>query len=199
MTSGMAGIKDKTRCDWCLATPLYMEYHDKEWARPLHDDQRLFEMLILEGAQAGLSWITILNKRNNYRAAYDNFDATKVAKYGEKKVNSLLQDAGIVRNRLKIAASITNAQAFLKVVDEFGSFDKYIWGFVNNKPIINSLKSMADCPANTDLSDKISKDLRKRGFKFVGSTIVYAYMQSIGMVDDHLNSCWRKSQRQGHS
>lgn len=183
---------DKKRCDWCLATPIYKKYHDEEWGIPLKDERRLFEMLILEGAQAGLSWITILNKRDNYRAAYDNFDVHKVAKYGEKKVKSLLADAGIVRNQLKIRASITNAQEFIKIAEEHGSFAKYIWAFVDNKPIINSLKTMADCPATTELSDKISKDLRKRGFKFVGSTIIYAYMQSIGMVDDHLNSCWRK-------
>ncbi|MBE8182325.1 MAG: DNA-3-methyladenine glycosylase I, partial [Candidatus Portiera sp.] len=186
-------MKDKLRCDWCITTPLYKKYHDEEWGIPLRDERRLFEMLILEGAQAGLSWITILNKRDNYRAAYDNFDVHKVAKYGENKVAALLEDAGIVRNRLKIRASITNAQEFIKIAEEYGSFAKYIWGFVDNKPIINSLKTMDDYPASTDLSDKISKDLKKRGMKFVGSTIIYAYMQSIGMVDDHLNSCWRKN------
>ncbi len=186
-------MKDKIRCDWCITTPLYKKYHDEEWGIPLRDERRLFEMLILEGAQAGLSWITILNKRDNYRAAYDNFDVHKVAKYGENKVAALLEDAGIVRNRLKIRASITNAQEFIKIAEEYGSFAKYIWGFVDNKPIINSLKTMDDYPASTDLSDKISKDLKKRGMKFVGSTIIYAYMQSIGMVDDHLNSCWRKN------
>lgn len=186
-------MKDKIRCDWCITTPLYKKYHDEEWGIPLRDERRLFEMLILEGAQAGLSWITILNKRDNYRAAYDNFDVHKVAKYGENKVAALLEDAGIVRNRLKIRASITNAQEFIKIAEEYGSFAKYIWGFVDNKPIINSLKTMDDYPVSTDLSDKISKDLKKRGMKFVGSTIIYAYMQSIGMVDDHLNSCWRKN------
>ncbi len=186
-------MKDKLRCDWCITTPLYKKYHDEEWGIPLRDERRLFEMLILEGAQAGLSWITILNKRDNYRAAYDNFDVHKVAKYGENKVAALLEDAGIVRNRLKIRASITNAQEFIKIAEEYGSFAKYIWGFVDNKPIINSLKTMDDYPVSTDLSDKISKDLKKRGMKFVGSTIIYAYMQSIGMVDDHLNSCWRKN------
>ncbi len=179
------------RCDWCLATPLYREYHDREWGVPLHDDRGLFEFLILEGAQAGLSWSTILNKRENYRRAYDGFDVEKVARYGARSVGRLLKDAGIVRNRLKIEASITNARAFLEVQESFGSFDAYIWGFVDGKPIQNRWKSLSELPARTPLSDAISKDLKQRGFKFVGSTIVYAHMQATGMVNDHVVSCYR--------
>lgn len=183
------GNDGKSRCPYFLTHPLYIEYHDNEWGKPLYDENRLFEMLVLEGAQAGLNWLTILKKRNNYRKAFDNFDPYKVASYNEKKFRSLMLDIAIVRNRLKIKSAINNAAAFIKVVEEYGSFADYIWQFVDGKPIINSIKSLDKVPAITDLSDKISKDLKKRSFSFVGSTIVYAYMQAIGMVDDHLNSC----------
>lgn len=177
------------RCAWCGNDPLYVKYHDEEWGKPVYDDQKLFEFLILETFQAGLSWITILRKRENFRKAFDNFDYKKVATYTEKKHEQLLQDAGIIRNRLKVKAATTNAQAFIKVQEEFGSFSKYIWGFVDGKPIINQFKGMKGLPASTPLSDKISKDLKKRGFKFVGSTIVYAHMQATGMVNDHIVGC----------
>ncbi|MGB1580316.1 MAG: DNA-3-methyladenine glycosylase I, partial [Nevskiales bacterium] len=166
------------RCDWCGDDPLYIAYHDHEWGRPQHDDQKLFEMLILEGAQAGLSWITVLRKRENYRRAFHNFDVKKVARYTDKDIERLMADAGIIRNRLKIQSAIKNAQAFLKIQAEFGSFDKYIWGFVNGKPIQNKWRTLKQVPAKTDLSDRISKDLKKRGFNFVGSTIIYAHMQA---------------------
>jgi DNA-3-methyladenine glycosylase I len=182
---------EKARCGWAKSE-LMIRYHDEEWGVPVHDDRRLFEFLILEGAQAGLSWETILNKRENYRAAYDGFDPEVVAKYGAKKVRQLLANAGIVRNKLKVAASIENAKAFLKVQKEFGSFDKYIWRFVDGKPKINLRKSLKDLPAKTAESDAMSADLRERGFKFVGSTICYAHMQATGMVNDHLVSCWRR-------
>lgn len=184
--------KEKTRCSWCLKDELYMQYHDEEWGIPQHDDRHLFEMLCLEGAQAGLSWYSILSKRKNYRKAFNNFDAKKMAKYNDEKVEALLQDAGIVRNRLKVHAFIQNAKAFLAVQKEFGSFDKYIWQFVSGKPMINKVNSMADVPAKTAISDAMSKDLLKRGFKFVGSTICYAFMQATGMVDDHVKDCWKK-------
>ena len=171
-----------------------IKYHDKEWGVPLHKDKKLFEFLILEGFQAGLSWRTILHKRENFRKAFDNFDYNKVAKYNNRKINSLLKDAGIIRNRLKIAGSITNAKEFLKVRKEFGTFDKYIWSFVNGKPIQNNIKSLKELPAKTKLSDQISEDLRKRGFKFVGSTIVYAHMQATGMVNDHVVGCYRQKE-----
>ncbi len=180
----------KTRCAWAR-TPLYETYHDTEWGVPLHEDRGLFEFLILEGAQAGLSWETILNKRENYRKAFDGFDAEKVARYGEKKVAALLADAGIVRNRLKVASAVTNAKAFLKVQEEFGSFDSYIWRFVEGKPIQNAWESLKQIPAATKISDALSKDLKGRGFRFVGSTIMYAHMQATGMVNDHLVSCHR--------
>src|SRR5436190_1859597 len=166
--------------------PLYTAYHDKEWGVPAHDDRHLFEMLILEGAQAGLSWATILKKRENYRAAFNRFDPKKVARYDEAKVQELLENAGIVRNRLKIAAAVQNAKAFLEVQKEFETFDKYIWRFVDHKPIQNARKSLKDVPAKTAQSDAMSKDLLRRGFKFVGSTICYAYMQAVGMVNDHV-------------
>lgn len=169
-------------------------YHDEEWGVPVHDDRLLFEFLILEGAQAGLSWSTILNKRENFRRAFDNFDARKIARYDARKVKALLSDPGIVRNRLKIAATIQNAKAFLAVQKEFGSFDAYIWQFVDGKPIQNCRKSMREVPASTPESDAMSKDLLKRGFKFVGSTICYAYMQAVGMVNDHLTDCFRHRQ-----
>jgi DNA-3-methyladenine glycosylase I len=187
-TSAFAGVG---RCAWCLGDPLYEKYHDEEWGVQLHDDQKLFEFLILEGFQAGLSWITILRKRENFKKAFDGFDYKKIAKYSEKKIEKLLNDPGIIRNKLKIRAAVSNAQAFLKIQEEFGSFDKYIWGFVDGKPVQNKWKDRSQVPATSPLSYKISKDLKKRGFKFVGSTIVYAHMQATGMVNDHEFSCFR--------
>jgi DNA-3-methyladenine glycosylase I len=181
----------KQRCPWPSDDSLMIKYHDKEWGVPLHNDRKLFEFLILEGFQAGLSWRTILHKRENFREAFDNFDFNKIAKYNRKKINSLLKNEGIIRNKLKIEAAITNAKAFLQVRKEFGTFDKYIWSFVNGKPIQNKFKSLKELPAKTKLSDKISDDMKKRGFKFVGSTIVYAHMQATGMVNDHVVSCFR--------
>lgn len=181
------------RCDWSQKE-VNFEYHDTEWGVPVHDDNRLFEFLILEGAQAGLSWDTILAKRENYRKAYDNFDPAKVAKYTDAKCAKLLEDPGIVRNRLKVAASVQNARAFLAVRNEFGSFDKYIWSFVDGKPIDGKRKLHGDVPAKTEISDAMSKDLKKRGFKFVGSTIMYGFMQATGMVNDHLATCFRYKQ-----
>jgi DNA-3-methyladenine glycosylase I len=186
----------KKRCPWPSDDKLMIEYHDKEWGVPLHNDRKLFEFLVLEGFQAGLSWRTILHKRENFREAFDNFDFNKVAKYDKRKINSLLKNAGIIRNKLKIKGAITNANAFLQVRKEFGTFDKYIWSFVDGKPIQNKFKSLKELPAKTKLSDKISEDLKKRGFKFVGSTIVYAHMQATGMVNDHIVDCYR---RQGYS
>lgn len=180
-----------TRCAWSGSDSIYIKYHDEEWGVPVHDDQKLFEMLILEGAQAGLSWITVLKKRENYRKAFNNFDVIKISKYSQKKIEKLLENPGIIRNRLKINATVTNATEFLKVQKEFGSFDKYIWQFVDYKPIINKFNSMNDLPANTEISDLMSKDLKKRGFKFVGSTICYAFMQATGMVNDHIKECFR--------
>jgi DNA-3-methyladenine glycosylase I len=171
-----------------------IRYHDKEWGVPIHDDRQLFEFLILEGAQAGLSWQTVLNKRENYRAAFDLFDADKIARYGDKKIAELLANPGIIRNRLKIHATVQNAKSFLKVREEFGSFDKYFWRFVDGKPIVNRRKSMKEVPARTEISDAMSKDLLIRGFKFVGSTICYAHMQATGMVNDHLVTCFRHKQ-----
>ncbi len=179
------------RCTWCGDDPLYRAYHDTEWGVPVHDDRKLFEFLILEGAQAGLSWITILRKRENYRAAFDDFDATRVARYDTGKMETLLQNPGIVRNRLKVAAAVTNAQKFLDVQSEFGSFDKFIWQFVDGKPKRNARRSMAEIPASTPESDAMSKELKRRGFKFVGSTICYAHMQATGMVNDHTTDCYR--------
>jgi len=184
--------KEKIRCSWCLKDDLYKNYHDEEWGTPLHDDQKLFELLCLEGAQAGLSWYTILKKRENYRKAFDNFDANKMVKYNAVKIEKLLQDEGIVRNRLKVNAFVTNAQAYLSIKKEYGSFDKYIWQFVDGKPIINNVKGMGDVVAKTAVSDAMSRDLLKKGFKFVGSTICYAFMQASGMVNDHANDCWKK-------
>lgn len=177
------------RCDWAQKNPLMAKYHDEEWGVPLHDDQKLFEFLILEGMQAGLSWQTILNKREAFRKAYDDFDVKKVSLYDQDKVEELMAEAAIIRNRLKIEASINNAKQFLKVVEEFGSFDRYIWNFVNHQPIVNNWEKLSELPARTALSDLISVDLKKRGFKFVGSTVVYAHMQATGMVNDHLVSC----------
>lgn len=182
--------KSKKRCDWPGNNPLMIEYHDKEWGIPAHDDHALFEFLILEGAQAGLSWQTVLNKRENYRKAFDSFNPKKIARYDPKDVKRLLGNPGIIRNRLKIAATIENAKRFLEVQREFGSFDKYIWQFVGGKPITNKIKSLKDIPATTKESDAMSKDLKKRGFKFVGSTICYAFMQATGMVNDHQMNCF---------
>ena len=179
------------RCEWCGADPLYVKYHDEEWGVPVHDDTKHFEMIILDGAQAGLSWLTVLRKRENYRKAFDKFSPKKVAKYDEKKIEELLNNPGIIRNKLKVRSAVTNAQAFLKVQKEFGSFDEYIWQFVGGKPIINKWKSLKYLPATSKESDAMSKDLKKRGFKFVGSTICYAYMQAAGMVNDHVVSCFR--------
>ena len=181
----------KKKCGWCLGDPLYEAYHDEEWGVPVKDDQTLFEFLILETFQAGLSWITILRKRENFRRAFDQFNYHKIAAYGEDKIEELLQDAGIIRNRLKVRATVGNAQAFLRVQDEFGSFSSYIWAFVGGQPIKNKLEDYKEGPATTALSDTISKDLKKRGFKFVGSTVVYAHMQATGMVNDHEISCFR--------
>jgi len=182
---------EKQRCAWPGKDPLYLTYHDEEWGTPVYDDKTLFEFLLLETFQAGLSWITILKKRENFRKAFDDFDYLKIANYSEDKIASLLQDAGIIRNKLKVRSAVTNAQAFMEIQKEFGSFSNYIWGFVDGKPIQNIFKSMNEMPANTPLSDTISKDLKKRGFKFVGSTVVYAHMQATGMVNDHLTSCFR--------
>lgn len=183
--------KEKTRCPWCLGFEEYKKYHDEEWGVPVHDDQVHFEFLILEGAQAGLSWSTILKKREGYRKAFADFDANKVARFSEKKLEKILLDPGIVRNRLKVYAAVNNAKQFLKLQKEFGSFDKYIWQFVGGKPIVNKRKTMKEVPATTPESDALSKDLIKRGFKFVGSTVIYAHMQACGLVNDHLIDCWR--------
>ena len=179
------------RCNWANYNELMKEYHDNEWGTPVHDDQNLFEFLILEGAQAGLSWNTILQKRVNFRKAFDNFDYHKIARYGEKKVEELLNDTGIIRNKLKIRAAIANANALLKVQNEFGSFSNYVWKFVNYKPIINQFKALEELPAKTKQSELISKDLKKRGFKFVGPTIIYSFMQAVGMTNDHTTDCFR--------
>lgn len=181
----------KNRCGWCVGDTLYEAYHDNEWGVPVYDDATLFEFLILETFQAGLSWITILRKRENFRKAFDDFDYKKIAKYEQHKIDALLQDAGIIRNRLKINATITNAKAFMTIQKEFGSFSNYIWGFVDGKPVKNTYKLLSEVPANTPLSDALSKDLKKRGFKFVGTTVVYAHMQATGMVNDHETSCFR--------
>jgi len=182
----------KKRCGWLnLTKQYYVSYHDKDWGVPVHDDKKLFEFLILEGAQAGLSWNTILKKRENYRKAFDNWNYNKIAKYASEKEQELLQNAGIVRNKLKIRSTIKNAQVFIEIQKEFGSFNKYIWDFVNNKQIVNGFERMKDIPSRTDISDKISKDLKRRGMNFVGSTIIYAFMQAIGMVNDHQIDCFR--------
>ncbi|RWW93823.1 DNA-3-methyladenine glycosylase I [Flavobacterium cerinum] len=185
-------MSEKLRCKWCVGDALYEKYHDTEWGTPVHDDQTLFEFLLLETFQAGLSWITILRKRESFRNAFDNFDYKKIAQYDQEKIDALLQDAGIIRNRLKVLSAISNAQAFMKVQEEFGSFSKYYWNFTNGKQIDNKFTSMAQVPATTPLSDEISKDLKKRGFKFVGSTIIYANMQATGMVNDHIMECWTR-------
>ena len=179
------------RCGWGEKYQISIDYHDKEWGVPIHDERLLFELLILEGAQAGLSWITILEKRENYRKAFDNFDYKTIALYDEKKIEELLNNPGIIRNKLKIRSTITNAISFLEVQKEFGFFDKYIWSYVDNKPIQNNWKELSELPAQTELSEAISKDLKKRGFKFVGPTIVYSFMQAVGMVNDHITECFR--------
>ena len=181
----------KTKCGWCVGDDLYESYHDNEWGVPVRDDETMFEFLILETFQAGLSWITILRKRENFRKAFDNFDYRKIANYNEAKIQELLQDAGIIRNKLKVRATVNNARAYMQIQEEFGTFCDYIWSFVNGTPIKNSFEDYRNAPSSTELSDQISKDLKKRGFKFVGSTVVYAHMQATGMVNDHEISCFR--------
>lgn len=183
--------EEKKRCGWARGTDAdYLRYHDEEWGRPVHDDRHLFEMLILEGAQAGLSWSTILRKREGYRRAFARFDPKKVARFDARKKKALMADASIVRNRLKIESTVSNARAFLEVQKEFGSFDRYLWSFVNGKPLVNRPRGMKDVPASTDLSDRLSKDLKRRGFRFVGSTIIYAFLQAVGVVNDHARDCF---------
>lgn len=181
----------KTRCFWVSENPLYIDYHDNEWGKPVYDDETFFEFLILETFQAGLSWITILKKRENFRKAFDNFNYKKIAKYSDNKFDELLQNEGIIRNKLKIKSAITNAQLFMEIQKEFGSFSKFIWSYVNEKPILNKFDKREDMPSTTVLSDKISKDLKKRGFKFVGSTVIYAFMQATGLVNDHAKDCFK--------
>jgi DNA-3-methyladenine glycosylase I len=181
----------KKRCEWCGTDPLYVKYHDCEWGTPEHDDRRLFEFLILEGAQAGLSWLTILKKRENYRTAFHGFDAQKIAAYSETDIQRLLADRGIIRNRLKIESAIRNARGVLKIIDEFGSFDAFIWRYVDYQPRQHAWRSLAELPANTETSDRMSTDLKIRGFSFVGTTICYAFMQAVGMVNDHVVGCFR--------
>lgn len=185
-------MDEKIRCGWCTSSDLYKKYHDQEWGVPVYEDQKLFEFLILETFQAGLSWITILKKRENFQLAFDDFDYKKVAFYSEDKIQELMLDSGIIRNQLKIRAAVSNAGAFMKVQEEFGSFSRYIWEFTDGKPIQNNRQSLPEVPATTPLSDEISKDLKKRGFKFVGSTVIYAHMQATGMVDDHVANCWKR-------
>lgn len=186
-------IENINRCAWCEKDDLYRDYHDNEWGKPVYEDNLLFEFLILETFQAGLSWYTVLTKRENFRKAFDNFDYKKIAKYKESKIEELLQNEGIIRNKLKVKATISNAIAFMEVQKEFGSFSKYIWNFVDGKPIDNKPKTLKDVPATTPLSDAISKDLKKRGFKFVGSTVMYAHMQATGMVNDHVEDCFTRN------
>ncbi len=190
-------MSDFTRCGWAGTDPLYVAYHDEEWGVPAHDDRTLFEFLILEGAQAGLSWSTILKKRDNYRRAFDGFDPAAVAAYDEARIAALLADPGIVRNRLKVRAAVRNAQSYLRVQQEFGRFDTYVWGFVGGRPIVNHWQSLRDVPAETAESRALSQDLQRRGFTFVGPTIIYAYMQAVGMVNDHLVSCFRHAELAG--
>jgi DNA-3-methyladenine glycosylase I len=185
-------MENKTRCSWCEKDDLYRDYHDNEWGTPVYEDDKLFEFLVLETFQAGLSWHTILKKRDNFRKAFDQFNYKKIAQYGDAEIERLMQDAGIIRNRLKIKGTITNAIAFMETQKEFGSFSNYIWGFTDGKPIDNSPKTLKDVPAVNEISDVLSKDLKKRGFKFVGSTVVYAHMQATGMVNDHVEECWKR-------
>jgi DNA-3-methyladenine glycosylase I len=179
------------RCGWVTDDPLYIKYHDEEWGVPLHDDRKLFEFIVLESAQAGLSWITILKKRENYRKAFDDFDPVKIARYDEEKIEELMNNKGIIRNRRKIEATINNARAFLDVQEKYGSFDEYLWQFVDGEPIINVWKDISEIPAKTELSEKISKDMKKRGFKFLGPIVIYSHMQAVGMVNDHTINCFR--------
>ena len=180
------------KCEWCLGNELMEEYHDNEWGVPLHDDKKLFEFLVLDAFQAGLSWLTIIKKRENFRKAFDDYNYEKISKYDKKDFERLMNDAGIIRNKLKILSTIENAKRFIDIQKEFGSFDKYIWGFVNHKPIMNNFKTMKEIPAKTEISDEMSKDLKKRGFKFVGSTICYAFMQAAGLVNDHTVDCFKR-------
>ena len=186
-------METKQRCTWCEKDDLYRNYHDNEWGKPVYDDETIFEFLILETFQAGLSWYTVLAKRENFRTAFDAFDYQKISKYSEEKMAELAENTGIIRNKLKIKATVTNAQSFIKVQEEFGSFSKYIWGFVDGKPIDNQPKTLSEVKATTPISDALSKDLKKRGFKFVGSTVMYAHMQVIGMVNDHVVDCWTRN------
>lgn len=188
-------MKKANRCAWCLGNELYEQYHDEEWGVPVHDDAKLFEFLILESFQAGLSWLTVLKKRENFRTAFSGFDAKKVAAYTPKKIESLMQDAGIIRNRLKIEAAVNNAKLFLKIQQEYGSFANYVWQFTQHKTLVNYPKTMAEIPVSTPISDALSKDMGKRGFKFRGTTICYAFMQAVGMVDDHTTDCWKKKSK----
>lgn len=185
-------MENNYRCGWCEKDDLYRDYHDKEWGQPVHDDRIMFEFLLLETFQAGLSWYTILSKRENFRSAFDNFDFERISRYSESKIQTLLQDSGIIRNQQKIRAAVSNAQAYRKVREEFGSFCSYFWSFTNGEPIDNTPQTLANIPTSTALSDLISKDLKKRGFKFVGSTVVYAHMQATGMVNDHVAGCWKR-------
>lgn len=188
----MRKSRKKFRCSWCLQEPIYVKYHDEEWGKPVRDDRKLFEFLILESFQAGLSWLTVLKKRENFSKAFANFDVKKVARFNQKKVEALMQDAGIIRNRLKIEAAINNAKRFMEVQKEFGSFAKYVWSFVDGKTVVNRPKVMQDIPSTSPISDAMSQDMGLRGFKFRGSTICYAFMQAVGLVDDHMIDCWRK-------
>ena len=190
-------MKEKKRCGWCVNSDIEKEYHDKEWGVPVHNDRKHFEFLLLDGFQAGLSWVTILKKRKNFKKAFDNFDYKKIVKYNKRKLNQLMKDEGIIRNKLKVESSVTNAKAFMDIQKEFGSFDKYIWQFTGGKPIHNKRKAMKDIPASTEESDAMSKDLKKRGFRFVGTTICYAYMQAAGMVNDHTVECFRHKEVKG--
>ena len=183
-------MKEKTRCPWAGNTAIYTDYHDKEWGRPVHDDIKLFELLILEGMQAGLTWITVLKKRDAFREAFDGFDPYKIALYDDEKIQELLGNEKLIRNRLKMHASVTNAKAFIEIIEEYGSFDKFIWSYVNHEPITGHRKKIQDVPVSTPLSDRISKDLKKRGFKFAGSTIIYSFMQAAGLVNDHITDCF---------
>ena len=185
-------MENRVRCAWCEKDDLYRNYHDNEWGNPVYDDETIFEFLVLETFQAGLSWYTILKKRENFRKAFDYFNYKKIVKYDEDKIQELLQDEGIIRNKLKVRGTVSNAIAFMKVQEEFGSFSKYIWGFTGGKPIDNQPKVLQDIPATSAISDALSKDLKKRGFKFVGSTVVYAHMQATGMVNDHVETCWKR-------
>jgi DNA-3-methyladenine glycosylase I len=184
-------VLNLNRCPWCGSDELYVKYHDEEWGVPVHEDKKHFEFLVLESAQAGLNWLTILRKRENYRRAYNDFDALKISKYDEEKVNELMGNAGIVRNKRKIEASINNAKHFLEIQKEFGSFDNYIWSFVDNQPVLNHWEDISQVPATSELSDRVSRDLKARGFKFLGSTIVYAHLQATGVINDHLTGCFR--------